>query len=70
MATLLKNILKVAFSARIYVNQLERESEMIQEINQAFLDRSISLKLMSFYESMRETRMGINLEVNHLFNIS
>ena len=70
MATLLKNILGATFSTRIYVNQLQRESETIQEINQAFLDRAVSLKLVSFYESTAMRRMGVNLGVNRFNSTS
>jgi hypothetical protein len=60
LAELLSNILTAMLSQRIYVNQLRRESEMIQEINQAFLERSVALKLVSFYESTAIRVIGVN----------
>jgi len=56
---LLSNILTATLSQRIYVNQLQRESETVQEINQAFLDRSVSLELVSFYESTAMRLIGV-----------
>jgi hypothetical protein len=62
---MLSTMLAVTFSQRRYVVQLKKESEMIQEMNQAFLDRSVPLKLVSFYESTA-TRIGVSrLEIRH-----
>lgn len=51
LAGLLSNVLRVTFSQRIFVAQLRANSETIQEINDAFRDRSQSLHLISYYES-------------------
>jgi hypothetical protein len=60
LAKLLKIFLAATFSPRIYVDQLKPNSEMIQEINRAFLDRSLSLELASFYESTGMRSLGVN----------
>jgi len=66
LAKLLGNILTATLSQRIFVDQLQRESEMIQEINHAFLERSVVLKLVSFYESTAMRVIGVNrLKIQH-----
>jgi hypothetical protein len=65
LANLLSTMLTVTFSKRKFVDELKGESVTIQEINQAFLDRSVPLKLVSFYESTA-TRIGVSrLEIRH-----
>jgi hypothetical protein len=49
----------VTFTQRNFVPQLDKKSEMIEEINQAFLDRSLSLELFSFYESTEMRGIGV-----------
>jgi hypothetical protein len=51
LAELLSNLLSVMFSRKIFVDQLRINSEMIQEINDAFQDRSQHFHLISYYES-------------------
>lgn len=51
LAKLLSDVLEITFSKKIFVEQLRSNSEFIQEINDAFRDRSESLDLISYYES-------------------
>jgi triacylglycerol esterase/lipase EstA (alpha/beta hydrolase family) len=51
LANLLNNVLTISFSKKIFVDQLRTNSEIIQEINDTFRDRSESLELISYYES-------------------
>jgi hypothetical protein len=51
LVALLNALLTVSFSHPIFVDQLRANSELIQEINEAFRDRSESLELISYYES-------------------
>ena len=48
---LLSSLFNITLSRRLFVDQLRANSEMIQEINDAFRDRSESLQLISYYES-------------------
>lgn len=59
LAKLLKNLLAATFAQRTFVSQLGPNSEMIMEINRAFRDRSVSLELVSFYESTGVRGIGV-----------
>ena len=59
LAKLLKNLLAAAFAQRTFVGQLGPNSEMITEINRAFRGRSVSLELVSFYESTGVRGIGV-----------
>ena len=59
LANLLSNLLAISFSRRIFVNQLGSNSEMIQEINNAFRHRS-ELELISFFESQAMHGVGVS----------
>lgn len=50
----------------MFVDQLRANSELIQEINDAFRDRSESLELISYYES--EAMRGAGVFLLRLFN--
>ena len=62
-AKLLKNLLAAVFSQRTFVGQLGPNSEMITEINRAFRGRSVSLELVSFYESTGVRGIGVFLSL-------
>lgn len=65
LANLLSNLLSISFSPRIFVDQLRVKSELIQELNEQFRDRSRSLELVSFSESMEIRGLGV-LILDHL----
>jgi hypothetical protein len=50
---LLNNILKIAYSSRAYVADLERGSGAIQSINDEFRKYSADVDLWSFYETQK-----------------
>ena len=52
-ATLLNNILLMTYSSRAYVADLERGSEAIKSINDAFCRYSADIDLWSFYETQK-----------------
>ncbi|MCJ1385500.1 hypothetical protein MMC17_008623 [Xylographa soralifera] len=52
-ATLLKNILQIAYSSRAYITDLERSSGAIQSINDEFRNYSADIELWSFYETQK-----------------
>lgn len=52
LAILLRRILTVTFSKRLFVNQLLPNCETLMEINTAFRNRATSLDMISFYESL------------------
>src|SRR5271170_1866417 len=60
LASLLSNLLAVTFTQRNFVDHLRANSEMIQEINDAFRDRSQSLELLSYYESEAMRAAGVS----------
>jgi hypothetical protein len=51
LAVLLDRLLRVCFSSKGFVGQLRPDSELIEDINNAFRHRTESLQLMSYYES-------------------
>ena len=59
LASLLRNLLLISFSQRIFVDQLRVKSELIQGINDQFQDFSESLELVSFYESKEMRGLGV-----------
>jgi hypothetical protein len=65
LASLLSNLLFIAFSRRIFVDQLRIKSELIQGINDQFRDRSESLELVSFCESKGMRGLGVLTLKNH-----
>jgi hypothetical protein len=58
-AGLLNGLLQVSFSSKDFVRQLRPNSELIQEVNNAFRDRSESLQLVSYYESTGMQGLGV-----------
>ena len=58
-AELLSRILGVTLSQKIFVQQLRRNSESIQEINNLFRDNSLSVSLISYYEQGGMTGFGV-----------
>jgi hypothetical protein len=60
-ANILSNLLTATFSEKIFVDQLRANSEMIMEINRAFRDRSLSMELVSFWESTATRGIGVIL---------
>ena len=59
LAALLGNVLTVTLSRKPFVDQLRSDSESIQEINNLFRDRTTSLDLVSFYESLGIHGLGV-----------
>lgn len=59
-ASLLNRLLEASFSGKTFVNQLCPNSELIQEINDAFRHRSESLQLISYYESRGVQGLGVS----------
>lgn len=55
MAQILKNILKVTpgLSTKAYVAELERNSSILQDINEQFRNICGDLELVSFYETLK-----------------
>jgi inhibitor of KinA sporulation pathway (predicted exonuclease) len=51
LANNLSKLLSISLSRKIFVDQLRPESEMIEEMNNAFRHRSESLELISYFES-------------------
>ena len=70
LANLLSNLLLVSFSGKIFVDQLHLNSKTIQEINNAFRDRSESLDLISYYESEGMNTAGVSFQHIHLSNFT
>jgi hypothetical protein len=60
-AQLLSTILTATLSSKIFVKQLRPKSEAIQEINKAFRDRSLSLTMISYFESKAMPTLGVNV---------
>lgn len=61
LAQILTNLLHVLYSLKVFVEQLQPSSELIQAINDQFRDRSESLELVSFYESKGVPGLGVSL---------
>ena len=59
LANFLSNLLAISFSRKIFVKQLGANSEMIEEINNAFRHRS-NLELISFCESQAIHGVGVS----------
>jgi len=59
LAKLLSNLLMITFAKKIFVDQLRSNSEIVQEINDAFRHRSESLELISYYESEGTRPAGV-----------
>lgn len=57
-AKVLRNVLQMANSGRAYVDDLDRNSEVIRAINDEFPNHSSHVKLWSFYETQKLT-MGM-----------
>ena len=53
---------------RVFVRQLESDSETLKEISRSFRDRAVSLKLVSFFESHAYPLFGVNSQLLPLFN--
>jgi hypothetical protein len=51
LAGILDLVLTVSFSSRSFVKQINPNSDAIKSINEAFIYRANSLKLVSFFET-------------------
>jgi len=61
LANILSNLLMATFSRKIFVDQLRGNCETIREINHAFRGRSLSMELVSFWESTAMRGIGVIL---------
>jgi len=67
-AKFLGNILTVTLNKRVYVNELRTDSQGLDQIADAFRGRAreLSLKLVSYFESLETRMFGMNLGVSSL----
>src|SRR5271166_2594835 len=63
LANLLSNLLMISFSKKIFVDQLRSNSEIIQDINDTFHDRSELLELISYHESEGIQATGVSSNI-------
>jgi hypothetical protein len=63
LASILDLALTVSFSSKRFVKQLKPNCEGVKAINNAFIFRANSLKLVSFYET-------VNTRVNKVMTLS
>ena len=70
LAKLLSNLLTVCFSKKIFVDQLSRNCDFIRDLNDEFRDRSESLELISYYESVGMHTLGVFSDKYSLPNAS
>ena len=61
LANILSNLLMATFSRKIFVDELRKNCETINEINRAFPSRSLSMDLISFWESTAMPGIGVTL---------
>jgi hypothetical protein len=69
LANILSNLLMATFSRRTFVDQLQANCETILEINRAFRDRSLSMELVSFWESTAVRGIGVILSSPKALNL-